>query len=57
MIALACLTSPRRAAFFLAVALLTGGLSTVLAQCGANAPALAEVLPLQAQPADRQYPQ
>ena len=57
MIALACLPSPRRAAVFLAVALLTGGLSAALAQCGANAPALAEVLPLQAQPADRQYPQ
>ena len=55
MIALACLTSPRRAAVFLAVALLTGGLSTVLAQCGADAPALAGVLQPQAQPADRRH--
>ncbi len=44
MIALPCLPPPRRAAVFLAFVLLSGGLSAALAQCGAAAPAFAEIM-------------
>jgi len=37
-----CLPPPGRAAVFLAFAMLAGGLSAALAQCGAAAPAFAE---------------
>lgn len=57
MIAISCLPPPRRAAVFLAFAIFAGGLSAALAQCGAAAPALAEVPQTPAAPADRQAAQ
>lgn len=57
MIVPICLPPPRRAAVFLAFALLAGGLPAVLAQCGAAAPAFADAPPQPAAPANRQTPQ